>query len=133
MKIKQINHIGIVVADLEKGNRVFADGLGLACLGEETVSEYHCKIAFYRCGEVLLELIEPTGPGPSREFLRSHGEGLHHICYEVDDIEAALAEARAAHSTDYDVPKLGAGDSRVFFLKADSIFNVETEFVELSR
>jgi methylmalonyl-CoA/ethylmalonyl-CoA epimerase len=133
MNIKQINHIGIVVADLGTGKQKFGKGLGLKYLREEAVEEFNCKIAFFQCGEVMIELIEPTGPGPSQEFLDTHGEGLHHICYEVSDIDQALTDAKANFETDYSVPKIGAGDSRVFFLNSKSICNVETEFVELKK
>lgn len=133
MDIQKINHIGIVISDLEEGKHKFGGILGLEFLREESAEEFGCRIAFFQCGGVMIELIEPIGPGPSREFLRSHGEGLHHICYEVNSIDEALADAKAKLRTDYSVPKTGAGASRVFFLDPDSICGVETEFVELKK
>lgn len=133
MDIKRINHIGIVVADLEVGKIKFGKLLGLDYLYDEISLEYNCKIAFFRCGEVLIELVTPTGPGPSQTFLKSHGEGLHHICYEVSDIDKALAVAKVNLSTEYETPKPGAGNSLVFFLDSESICGVETEFVELKK
>ncbi|MPM28281.1 hypothetical protein SDC9_74801 [bioreactor metagenome] len=133
MDIKKIDHIGIVVRNLEAAKRIYGNGLGLLYIREEVSDEFHCKIAFFQCGEVLIELIEPTGPGPSRTFLDTHGEGLHHICYEVEDISEALAGAKAGLRTSYAAPKAGAGGSRVFFLDPSSVCGVETEFVELKK
>lgn len=131
--IKKIDHVGIVVQDVEKAVVTYKDGLGLTYLRIENNEDFNCKIAFLQCGDVLIELIEPTGEGPSRKFLETRGEGIHHICYEVDDIQKALDHARQNLKTDYDEPKTGAGDSKVFFLDASSVCGVETEFVELKK
>ena len=131
--IKKIDHIGIVVRDVEAAVKVYETGLGLAYLRTETNEAYNCKIAFLQCGDVLIELIEPTGEGPSQDFLKTRGEGLHHICYETDDIQKALTHAQQNLKTEYDAPKVGAGDSRVFFLDPASVCGVETEFVELKK
>ena len=132
MKIKKIDHIGIVVANITEEAKTYAQNLALPYLHEEVSEPYHCKIAFLRCGEVLIELIEPTGEGPSKTFLDTHGEGIHHICYEVGDIQEALAKAQEKGMTDYMEAAVGAGDSRVFFLKPSAVCGVETEFVQLN-
>ena len=132
MKIKKIDHIGIVVANITEAAKTYTQNLALPYLHEEVSEPYHCKIAFLRCGEVLIELIEPTGEGPSKTFLDTHGEGIHHICYEVGDIQEALAKAQEKGMTDYMEAAVGAGDSRVFFLKPSAVCGVETEFVQLN-
>lgn len=132
MKIKKIDHIGIVVANITEAAKTYAQNLALPYLHEEVSEPYHCKIAFLRCGEVLIELIEPTGEGPSKTFLDTHGEGIHHICYEVGDIQEALAKAQEKGMTDYMEAAVGTGDSRVFFLKPSAVCGVETEFVQLN-
>jgi len=131
MNIKKINHIGIVVENLEQAFEIYRGCLGLEFLRIEMNAEFQCKIGFLQCGEVLIELIEPTGNGPSQKFLQEHGEGLHHICYEVDDIQNALNIAKTNKMTEYNSYKNGAGDSKVFFLDSDCVCSVETEFVEL--
>ena len=68
-----------------------------------------------------------------QNFLDTHGEGLHHICYEVEDIQEALTEAQDQGMTDYTEAAVGAGDSRVFFLKPSAVCGVETEFVQLKK
>ena len=131
--IKKIDHVGIVVRDVEQSAAVYRNGLGLQYIRTEHNEDFNCKIAFLQCGDVLIELIEPTGEGPSQRFLDERGEGIHHICYEVNDINEALEHAKKNLKTDYDEPKVGAADSRVFFLDASCVCGVETEFVELKK
>lgn len=131
--IKKVDHVGIVVRNVEKSTEIYKNGLGLEYLRTEVNEAYNCKIAFLQCGDVLIELIEPTGEGPSQSFLNEHGEGIHHICYEVNDIHEALSHAKKNLKTDYEEPKIGAADSKVFFLDASCVCGVETEFVELKK
>jgi len=92
--------------------------------------EFQVKIAFLPVGEVLVELIEPIGPGEIQDYLDTHGEGLHHICYRVPDIEKALEEVDAKLKMRDKKPRPGGAGSKVAFLDPHSIFNVETELVE---
>lgn len=131
--IKKINHIGIIVQDVEAGVKLFRDGMGMEFLRVEDLTDWKCKIAFFQCGEVLVELIEPTAEGDGTRFLQEHGGGLHHIAYEVDDIDEAHAAAKKHFAVKQDAPAPGAGDTRVFFLDEKTILNVVTEYVELKK
>ena len=84
--IEKIDHIGIVVKDLDSAVKLYSDGLGLKTKMIEQVEEFQVKIAFIPVGEVLVELVQPIGPGFVQDFLDERGEGLHHICYRVTDI-----------------------------------------------
>lgn len=126
--IKKINHIGIVVPDFNEGKKIYGECLGLKHLKDEVVQAYGCEIAFYQCGESMLEIVHPIALGPSWEFLEKHGPGIHHICYEVDDIDQMFQLAKEKFKTSYEEPDYGAGGARIFFLEPKSIFNVETEF-----
>jgi methylmalonyl-CoA/ethylmalonyl-CoA epimerase len=128
--IKKLDHIGIVVTDLNKAMQVYSEGLGLSVKRIEQSEEFQVKIAFLRVGEVLVELIEPIGPGGIQDYLNKHGEGLHHICYRVDDINKALEEVGAKLKMRDRKPRPGGGGSKVAFLDPQNIFNVETELVE---
>ncbi len=130
MEIKKINHIGIVVPDLKKAMHVFTDLLGMKFLREEVQEPYGVIMAFYQCGEVLIEVMEPIVKEPMHPFLQKYGGGIHHICYEVDDIDKTFAEIQACKELwpSQPAPKLGAGDSVTFFLDSKCIFNIETEF-----
>lgn len=131
MNIKKIDHLGVIVSNLENGIKLFKDGLGLKYLRTEEMPDWNCRIAFFECGEVLLELVEPTGESEGLEFLRTRGGGLHHIAFEVDDINQAFAYAQESFETKTESPAAGAGGSKVFFLKEETILNMTTEIVEL--
>lgn len=131
--IKKINHVGIIVPDVQAGVKLFRDGMGMEFLRVEDLPDWKCKIAFFQCGEVLVELIEPTAEGDGTQFLREHGGGLHHIAYEVDDIDEAYAAAKKHFAVKQDAPAPGAGNTRVFFLDEKTILNVVTEYVELKK
>lgn len=128
--IKKIDHIGIVVKDLEEGKKHFTEGLGFKMESEEISEEFNCKIAFFPCGEVMLELVEPIGPGPAKDFLNKCGGGIHHICYRVESIDKTMKMVERKFILKDKKPRLGAGGSKVFFLEPSSLMNIETEFVE---
>ena len=128
--IEKIDHIGMVVRDLDEAIKVYSEGFGLKAEKVEVVEEFQVKIAFIPVGEVLVELVEPIGPGFVEDFLKVHGEGLHHICYRVTDIDRTLKEIGAKLVLRDKKPRPGGAGSRVAFLDPQSIFNVETEFVE---
>ena len=126
--IKKIDHIGIVVSDFQQGKKMYGEYLGLKHLKDETVASYGCEIAFYQCGDIMLEIVHPISPGPSWNFLKNHGPGIHHICYEVENVDEMLEIAKEKFKTSYDEPDRGAGNTKIFFLDPRSIGNVETEF-----
>jgi len=93
---KKVNHIGIVVSDLDQAMEDYRDGLGLVPAGTHDLPERGLRLAFFPVGESQIELLQSLDPdsGVSR-FLEKRGEGIHHLCLEVDDIYAALEELRA--------------------------------------
>lgn len=131
--IKKIDHIGIIVPDVEESVKLFRDGMGMRYLRMEHLPDWKCKVAFFQCGEVLIELVEPTGESDGMKFLQERGGGIHHIAYEVDDIDEAYASAKENFAVKTEKPVPGAGDSRVFFLDEKTISNVVTEYVELKK
>ena len=95
MRVKRVEHVAIAVLNMNDVMRVFQDKLGLALEYEEDFPQYATKIAMYPMGETYLELLEATGAGSDvGTWIGEHGQGLYHICLEVDDIEAALVELR---------------------------------------
>jgi methylmalonyl-CoA epimerase len=89
----KIDHIGIVVRDIEQALKVYETALGLPLQEIAEVPEQQVSVAFLPIGESNLELVQPTtqDSGIAR-FLEKRGEGIHHICIEVSDIEQALAQ-----------------------------------------
>lgn len=130
--IKKINHIGIAVKNLDDAVKQYQK-LGFTVDRIEDMPELKCRMAFLPVGEALLELIEPMGEGAATQYLETHGEGIHHICYEVDDIDEAFATIGAALPIRDPAPTIGAGNSRVFFMRPENLCNVETEFVEMPK
>src|SRR5262245_10873039 len=96
MKFKRVEHVAIAVKDMQAVMRVFRDTLGLPFEYEEDFPQYQTKIAMFPVGETYLELLEATGAESDvAKWLAEKGQGLYHICLEVEDIAAALAELKA--------------------------------------
>lgn len=91
MKIKKINHVAIVVENIDDALTFWRDQLGLSLDHIENVPSQESKVAFIPIGDGEVELVEPTNPesGLAR-YLEKRGEGMHHLCIEVEDIEEAL-------------------------------------------
>lgn len=116
---KRIHHIGIAVATLDQGAAIWGEaGLGLPEGGREDVESAQTKIAMFPVGESRIELLEPMGPGtPIADALEKRGPGIHHICFEVDDIEAEMVRLRGLGLRfTSEAPTPGAHGSRVAFL-----------------
>ena len=132
MTVKKIDHIGIVVQDIEAALKVYRDELGLELTKIELVPEQQVKIAFLPTGESEIELVQPTtdDSGVAR-YLARRGEGVHHICLEVDDIEAALAQVAAMGMELIDkTPRTGSDGQKLAFVHPKSAHGVLIEFYE---
>lgn len=93
----KINHIAIVVPELEAAQSFWVEALGLPLERVAAVPEEAVEVAFLPAGEGEIELLQPTDPesGVAR-YLEKRGPGMHHLCLEVDDLEATLARLRQA-------------------------------------
>jgi methylmalonyl-CoA/ethylmalonyl-CoA epimerase len=96
MKINKINHVAIVVPDLDQAHKFWVEGLGLSVRATEHVAAQAVDVAFLPVGESQLELLAPTDPesGVAR-YMDKRGPGMHHICVEVDDIAGMLAHLQS--------------------------------------
>jgi methylmalonyl-CoA epimerase len=95
-KIKKINHIGIVVSDIENSLSFWRDALGLKLDHIEDVSVQKSVVAFLPSGESEIELVKPSSDDSGvAKFLRERGSGMHHLCFEVDNIEEMLSELKS--------------------------------------
>jgi methylmalonyl-CoA/ethylmalonyl-CoA epimerase len=129
VKAKGLDHVAIVVRDLDAAIRLYRDTLGLELTAVEEVPEQSVTTAIFGKGMGRVELICPTtkDSGVAR-FLEKRGEGLHHICLEVEDLEAAMAALRKAGAPLIDeTPKPGAGGARVAFVHPKGTNGVLTE------
>src|SRR3990170_5898709 len=89
--LKKIHHIAVAVDNLDEAAKFYQNGLGLDLAGVEVVSAQKTKVGFFRIGGSNIELVQPAEPdSPLHKFLKTKGQGMHHICFEVDDIEAEI-------------------------------------------
>jgi len=132
--IKKIDHIAIVVHNIEEALQVYEGALGLELAEVKEVPEQAVRIAFLPVGESEIELVEPlTAESGIARFLEKRGEGLHHICLEVDDIEAALQDLAAQGVRLIDEQPRQGAHGRVAFLHPKSAHGVLIELIEKPR
>jgi methylmalonyl-CoA/ethylmalonyl-CoA epimerase len=133
MKVKRIEHIAIAVKSMARMREVMEEKLGLSLEYEEHLPQYHTRLAMYPIGQTYLELLEADSPeSETAEWIAKRGEGLFHICLEVDHIEDALAELKQKGVALIDEkPRTGHANSRIAFLDPKSTGNVLIELVEL--
>ncbi|MFH1177583.1 MAG: methylmalonyl-CoA epimerase [Acidobacteriota bacterium] len=129
--VRTLDHIGIAVRSIEERARLY-EALGLARAGEGTVPAQNVRVAFFELGESRIELLEPTAPAsPIAGFLAKRGEGPHHLCIAVEDIDAAMAGLAAAGiELLSEQPQAGAHGARVCFIHPRSAGGVLIELSE---
>jgi methylmalonyl-CoA/ethylmalonyl-CoA epimerase len=132
MKISKINHIGIAVRDLKKAASLYSDSFGLGVSGEIDVPERKLRIAFTEISGTKLEFLMPTDDdNVVAKFIDKRGEGIHHICFEVDDIEKAISELKSKGVELVDEkPRLGVEGDKIVFLQPKSTIGVLIELKE---
>src|SRR5437660_11050710 len=130
----RLAHLGVIVHRLDAAEPFYAR-LGLSPARRESLDREHVRVTFLRVADAEIELLEPARQeGPLGRFLATHGEGIHHIAFEVDDIERALAIAAASGMRAIDqAPRPGAHGTRVAFLHPGSAHGILLELVELAR
>ena len=132
--IKSINHIAIIVPELESALEFWEGALGLTLARTESVPEEGVDVAFLPIGGSNVELLKPTvaDSGVAR-FLEKRGPGIHHLCFEVDDIEATMDDLRA-HNIQLinEQPQTGHGGRRYAFVHPKSTGGVLVELYQLS-
>ena len=132
-KIKRIDHIAIVVEDIDAALGFWRDTLGLELDHVEDVPEQKSVVAFLPTAGSEVELVKPTtdDSGVAR-YLQKRGPGMHHICFEVDDIDAALAQMKTKGvRLINETPTLGAGGRKIAFVHPESTNGVLVELYEL--
>ncbi len=130
--IKKIDHIAVAVRDVEKAAEFYEKVFGLKLGGVEEVEGMGVKVGFIPIGDTRIELVQPLDPESGlAKFIERKGEGIHHICYEVDDIQKALEtyKTRGAKLID-ESPRKGAHHSLVGFIHPKSTGGVLTELTQ---
>jgi methylmalonyl-CoA/ethylmalonyl-CoA epimerase len=130
--LDRIDHIGIAVAELEPALELWGDGFQLEVSHREVVEAQGVEAVLLDLGENHVELLAPLGPDtPVGKFLAKRGPGLHHVAYQVSDIDAALQElAEEGFELIDKTARVGIGGARVAFLEPKSTGRVLVEIVE---
>ena len=130
--ITRLDHIAIAVPDLERAIRRFAEDFGLELSGTEDVLAAKTSTAFFPLPETRIELIHPlNGEGPVAKYLEKRGGGLHHVCFQTDDIDADMARLKKlGYRFLTDAPTPGAHGTRVAFIHPRSADGVLIELAE---
>ena len=132
MKVLKIDHLGIAVNSIREGKNFWIDALGLEFEGSETVEEQKVTTAFFPVGESEVELLESTAPdGPVAKYIEKKGEGIQHVAFRVENLEAALEELKQKGIRLIDQkPRIGAGGARIAFLHPKATNGVLVELCE---
>ncbi len=130
--LNKIEHIGIAVHSLEESNLLFEKLLGTPAYKEEEVASEGVKTSFFQSGPNKIELLEATNPdSPIAKFLDKKGPGIHHIAFDVTDIEAEIERLKAEGFVVLnESPKKGADNKRVAFLHPKGTNGVLVELCE---
>ena len=128
----RIDHIGVAVDDLDAAIVLHESTYGMALVHRETVAEQGVEAVLFDVGENHVELLRPLADDtPVGRFLAARGPGLHHVAYQVADIEATLAALKADGARLIDeTPRTGIRSSRVAFVHPKSSGGVLTEIVQ---
>lgn len=131
-RFTKIDHLGIAVASLADAIPLYETLLGVPVDHIEDVPDQKVRTAFFTVGESHLELLESSDPdGPIGRYLQKNRAGIHHLCVEVEDIDAALAAYAAAGMRLIDeTPRIGAGGKRIAFIHPKSTGGVLLELSE---
>ena len=130
--LKKISHIGIAVTNIDEATPFYRDVLGMEFEGTEVVTEQKVKVAFFVVGESRIELLEPTSPdSPVAKFLEKNGPGVHHVAFEVADLEGRLAQLKEQGVRLIDEsPRMGAHKTRIAFMHPKASGGVLTELCQ---
>lgn len=129
--LRRLDHVAVIVRSTDRALEFYAGRLGLRVHSSEVIDEPHVRLTYLDAGNVYLQFVEPLdGDSPLTAWLDEHGEGLHHLCFGVDDVATAVGAL-----SDPGAPVvLGNGRGRVSsFLTAADSHNVRIECTEFDR
>jgi methylmalonyl-CoA epimerase len=128
----RLDHIGVAVEDLDASLELYERDYGMTLVHRETIAEQGVEAALLDVGENHIELLAATGPDtPVGKFIAKKGPGMHHVAYQVDDIESTLAALKQSGLRLIDeTPRTGIRNSRVAFLHPKTAGGLLTEIVQ---
>ena len=135
MKLKRVEHVAIAVNDMAKSMKMLQDTLGIEMEYEEKIGE--TRLAMFPVGETYLELLSSNASAQDSrvtEWIEKNGQSLFHLCFEVDDIDAALVELKDKGVKLLDEePRIGHGGSRIAFINPESTGDILIELAQMAE
>jgi methylmalonyl-CoA/ethylmalonyl-CoA epimerase len=130
-QLRRLDHVAIAVRDTAAALARFETGFGLSVISSEEIEQPHVRLTYIDCGNSMIQLVEPLDEdSPIAEFLEAHGEGLHHICFGVEDVPGAAAALSPARTPP---AALGSGRGRPSaFVAGEAPCGVPVEVTEFS-
>lgn len=130
--LNKVEHIGIAVKNIEASAKMYETLLGKPSYKTEVVEREGVSTLFFQIGESKIELLEATNPeSPIAKFIEKRGEGIHHIAYDVSDIEAEIRRLKAeGFQLIHETPKSGADNKKIAFLHPKSTGGVLVELCQ---
>ena len=130
--MKKIEHLGIAVSNLSASIALYEQLLNTTCYKTEEVVSEGVRTAFFQVGESKIELLEATNPdSPIAKYLAKQGQGIHHIAFEVENIEDEIARLKLlGFVLIHEIPKRGADNKRIAFLHPKSTNGVLIELCQ---
>lgn len=135
MLVYNIHHVAIAVADLDSAIAGYESLYNITPMSREIVEDQGVSEAMLAVGGSYIQLLEPLTPeSPVGRFLSQNGEGMHHIAFAVNDIEAALTHLRNEGATLIDeIPRIGGGGHRIAFVHPKELAGTLVELVEVGH
>ena len=128
----KLEHIGIAVKNIESANQIFSDLFGQDAYKQEDVASEGVSTSFFQVGESKVELLEASAPDSAiAKFIEKRGEGIHHLAFEVEDIDSEIARLSGlGYRLINETPKDGADNKRIAFLHPKSTNGVLVELCQ---
>jgi methylmalonyl-CoA/ethylmalonyl-CoA epimerase len=130
--MRKIEHLGIAVSDLEAAESLYTQLLGVAPYKREEVASEQVITSFFKVGDNKIELLQSSNPeGTIARFIEKRGEGIHHVAFDVEDIEAEMARLKAAGFVLLnETPKKGADNKLICFVHPKNTHGVLVELCQ---
>jgi methylmalonyl-CoA/ethylmalonyl-CoA epimerase len=133
-KLTKINHIAVVVADIDEALKFWRDAMGIKVDHIEDVPSQKSQVAFLPVGESEVELVKPTSPDTGAgKFLAERGGGMHHLCFEVDDLVGMLAQLKGKGVRLINEEPVELPGRRMAFVHPKSTGGVLVELYEITK
>ena len=128
----KLDHIGIAVRNIEQRLKIWRDIFGIQIQGIEQIAEQKVRVAILTVGDVNIELLEPiTEDSPVAKYIAKRGEGIHHLSFEVGDVEKKIDELKKHGLRMIDeIPRKGTHGSRIAFIHPASTGGILIELTE---